>query len=267
MIDPNWQLTDLDPLTWRNLGRFIEPAQYIRAAQPGECGLFVLHDNGRVLRVVDEAETGFDTSLIQDASEPHTLAVELFTEGRWDRVHIINKQHLANVARMAQRIENRALSLDQYYRHVSQLIWGDAEAYACVPPKPRTWNGWTYDAVLSYVNQLPECASVALGVFDGAALHIGLVIEVTRGQVTRLTTFEALKLAPSAQPLSVDGLDAVWQALARACHPPAAVLLCDVATFEAWLKAEDKANALREAADAACAFWRVELAKPGTPDP
>jgi hypothetical protein len=38
MIDPHWILEDLDPHTWRNLGRFIDPGLYIRAARPDERG-------------------------------------------------------------------------------------------------------------------------------------------------------------------------------------------------------------------------------------
>ena len=34
MIDPHWQLVDLDPRTWRNIGRFINPGLYIRAGNP-----------------------------------------------------------------------------------------------------------------------------------------------------------------------------------------------------------------------------------------
>ena len=54
MIDPNWLLEDLDPKTWRAIGRFFMPSQYIAAAQPGEHGLFVLHDDGVLMRVVDD---------------------------------------------------------------------------------------------------------------------------------------------------------------------------------------------------------------------
>jgi hypothetical protein len=42
-------LVDLDPLTWRHIGHFFDPGQYIRMARPGEHGLFILHDQGTVL--------------------------------------------------------------------------------------------------------------------------------------------------------------------------------------------------------------------------
>jgi hypothetical protein len=262
MIDPHWQLTDLDPLTWRNLGRFIEPAQYIRAGQPGERGLYVLHDGTRVLNVVDENNTGFDSTLIRDVSDPRGLAGELHAEGRWDRVHVIHKQHLAAVARQAQRIENRALTLDQYYRHVAQLVWGtqDAAGYACAPPKAQTWNGWTYDGIAAQVARLPARASLGLGIYDGDALHIGVIGEFTEARVTRVTTFEALSLPAGLPQPSAAGLQAIWGAMARACHAPAALLVCTLTVFERWLTAgsqEDKTAVLQSAAADGHAFWRT----------
>ena len=53
MIDPNWSVVDLDPHTWRVLGRFFDPGQYIMATQSGERGLFILHEEGKLLRIVD----------------------------------------------------------------------------------------------------------------------------------------------------------------------------------------------------------------------
>ena len=53
MIDPHWVLEDLDPRTWLAIGKFFMPDRYIAAAQPGERGLFVLHDGGRPTRVFD----------------------------------------------------------------------------------------------------------------------------------------------------------------------------------------------------------------------
>src|SRR5437016_14401225 len=98
MIDPHWQVVDLDPRTWRHLGRFFEPGQYIRAAQPGEHGLFILHDDGIPLRIYD-TDTGTRSDLhIPYVEQPQTLAQQLYERGEWQRVHVINKRHLAYVA-------------------------------------------------------------------------------------------------------------------------------------------------------------------------
>ncbi|HEX6778206.1 MAG TPA: hypothetical protein VF099_08390, partial [Ktedonobacterales bacterium] len=74
MIDPQWQVIDLDPVTWRNLGPFFEPKRYIAAAQPGEHGLFVLHDQGRVLKVVDTQARSIPRDIPPQISDPQALA-------------------------------------------------------------------------------------------------------------------------------------------------------------------------------------------------
>src|SRR5689334_11907713 len=130
MIDPHWSLVDLDPRTWRNLGRLIEPGQYVSAAQPGERGLFVLHDGARILRVVD-SERGVRRDLTLSLERgPAALAHELHARGEWQRVHVIDRRHLANVARLAQATSRRELTLDQYYHLVYSLLWDAAGGYA-----------------------------------------------------------------------------------------------------------------------------------------
>ena len=66
MIDPHWQVIDLDPVTWRNLGPLLEPQRYIAAAQPDEHGLFILHDQGRLLKVVDTELDQLDEKALND---------------------------------------------------------------------------------------------------------------------------------------------------------------------------------------------------------
>ncbi len=104
MIDPHWDVVDCDPVTWRNLGRFIDVAQYVRAAQPGEHGLFIVHDQGRVLKIFDtdrRARSGVKIDRVVDA---RALAKELYARGQWDRVHVINQQHLARVGLSGGRV-------------------------------------------------------------------------------------------------------------------------------------------------------------------
>lgn len=185
MIDPHWSVVDLDPVTWRNLGRFIEPAQYVRAAQPGEHGLFVLHDAGRVLRVVN-TRMGIRRDLVPARiGDPQALARELHAHGEWQRVHVIDRQHLARVAQRAQATPRRELTLDQYYRLVYQLVWDGSAGYVSIPPHPGHWNGWTYADVTSFIALLPDPATIALGVLDGEALAIGLILDVRGGLIGR----------------------------------------------------------------------------------
>ncbi|MEM8534927.1 MAG: hypothetical protein AAGF95_29070 [Chloroflexota bacterium] len=256
MIDRNWDVVDLDPLTWRNLGRFIEPGQYIRVAQPGEHGLFVLHDDGHILRVVD-TNVGIRHDLgITDASDPQTLAAELHARNEWQRIHVINKQHLALVARQAQSIEHREMTLDQYYRLVGDLLWSSQTGYVSIPPYPGHWNGWTYDVITQFIGYLPETTSVALGVFDDETVAIGLIAALNDGRITRVTTFEALDL--QAQPtLSSDFLYELGHALEQDFASPSAMLICSQSVFEEWIEATAKTAVIERAVTEKQAFLKL----------
>ena len=259
MIDPHWSVIDLDPRTWRNLGRFIDPGLYIRTAQPGERGLFVLHDRGRAVRVVD-TQSGVRRDLAIDSfDDPRILAHTLFESGEWDRVHVIDKQHLANVARQAQTIANRELTLDAYYHAVYELMWKNPLGYVSLPPHPGHWQGWTYTGIKEFVARLPDPTSLALGVLDERGeIAIGLILELRGGLIRRVTTFEALQFdAPLT--LSAEGFERLWSSVAQRFAPVGGILLCDQPAFDGWIEAKDKMAYLREAAGRHAAFWRVEL--------
>jgi len=261
MIDPHWSLVDLDPRTWRAIGRFFDPGNYIRAAQPGERGLFVLHDGRRVLRVVD-SQTGVRRDLALDqVGDPRALANRLHGRGEWQRVHVIDQRHLAAVARQAQAGPRRDLTLDQYYHQVYQLLWSGDNGYVCVPPRAADWNGWTYAGIRAFVARLPDAATVALGVLEGDALSIGLILELRGGLIRTVTTFEALEEPPPGV-VSQQSLEQLWALLERrsatvGSPPPAAALLCTQAAFETWLAAADKRAALDQLAQSGAACWRL----------
>jgi hypothetical protein len=260
MIDPNWSVVDLDPRTWRNLGRFFEPGQYLRAAEPGEHALYVLHDNGRTLNVFD-SQSGPRPDLVSGPIEnPQLLAHDLYESGEWDRVQVINKQHLASLARNAQTIENRALNLDAYYHRVFELLWREPQGFVSLPPHPGHWNHWTYGGIESLIKHLPDPTSVVLAVLDEGEVAIGLILELQGGLIRKVTTFEALDLA---QPVTVSevGLVLVCAAVELKFAPVGAALICDSATFEGWIAAADKFGYLQTATQHRTAFTRL---RPGT---
>lgn len=256
MIDPHWDVVDLDPVTWRNLGRFIDVSQYVRAAQPGEHGLFIVHDRGRVLKIFDTNRHARSSVKINRVVDARALAQELYAHGQWDRVHIIDRQHLARVGRVAGASANRSLHLDGYYQLVHNLIWDNSDGYVCEPPKPDHWNHWTMSAIEQFVSRLPPSASIALGVFDGQRLNIGLVLEFRSGNIERVTTFEAPVLQPIEPRLSAGFLDQLWAQLAHLA-PPAAALLCTQAAFDKWIVAEDKLASLGQALQDGTAYLRL----------
>lgn len=257
MIDPNWNVIDLDPVTWRNLGPFIGVAQYVRVPVSDEPELYILHDRGRVLKVHDtHARPRPDVTKLTHIDDPHETARTLFATENWSRVHVVDKHHLASVARVTQQIENRQLTLDAYYHFVATQLWQEPSGYVCQPPRPSTWNGWTYADVQAFIQRLPDAATVALGVLETDSIYIGLILEIRGGLIRTVTTFEALTL-PQPLLLAEASLDILAQTINAKFAPLAAALLCDRATFEGWVKAGDKSAFLR-AARHRQAFWRLE---------
>lgn len=250
-------MVDLDPVTWRNLGHFFEPRRYIAAAQSGEHGLFVLHDAGRTLKVVDTATERRPEGIPAQIDDAAGLARELYARGEWQRVHVIDRRHLASVARQAQATPQRDLASDGYYHLVYTLMWGDPQGYACEPLRLATFHGWTYADAERFVAQLPSPATVALGVYAGDALTIGLILVVEDGLIRRATTFESLKQQPATTGPTQQTLLALCNALDAQYAAPAAVLLCDDATFAGWLDASDKSAYLNDAQANGAAIWHI----------
>jgi hypothetical protein len=262
MIDPNWSVVDLDPVTWRNIGRFINVPQYVSAAQPGEHGLFIVHDQGRVLKVFDTDRNARSSVKIDRVVDVRALAKELCARSQWDRVHIINQRHLARVGYLAGAAANRSLHLDGYYQLVYDLIWDGGDGYVAEPPKPAHWNHWTMSQLEQFVSRLPKSSSIALGVFEGERLNIGLVLEFKQGNIVRVTTFEAPAMQPIAPEFSATFLDQLWQQLTYIA-PPAAVLLCTQAAFDEWITTPDKVAFILDAAQMGSALMRlVEAVSP-----
>lgn len=255
IIDPHWEVVDLDPVTWRRLGRFFDPGQYLRAAQPGEHGLFVLHEEGKLLRVVDsQSGTRLDL-LAASIDDPQAVAQALYERGEWQRVHVIDRGHLEMVARVAQEAPRRELTLDAYYHLVNDLLWSNASGYVSLPPRPATWQGWTYADICQTVSSLPSTPScLALGVCEESRWQIGLILVFAQGLLRKVTTFEALNLPPPAGP-DEDILAELKEQLTRTFAPPAGLLLCTPAVFDAWIEGEEKLAVLLAARDQRQAFW------------
>ncbi len=252
MIHPDWVLEDLDPVTWRSIGPLFMPAQYIAAAQPGEHGLFVLHDSGARPRVADTIRGVRSDLHIDRVDDARGLAADLYARGEWDRVHVIDKQHLAHVARTAQSSPRRELSVDAYYHLVYQLVWDGSDGYVCVPPSAGDWHGMTYSALAEFLSGAPSPSALALCVLGSA----GVVLRVGGGRVVRVTTFEGL---PSlAEPsLTPEFLDNLWLTLAAHVAPPYAALVCTRAVWEACLAAPNLLESLRGAVINGGARWRL----------
>ncbi len=257
MIDPHWQVIDLDPVTWRHLGPFFAPGQYIAAAQPGEHGLFILHDQGRILKVVDTHSRSRPSGIPTEISDPEALAQELYKRGEWQRVHVVDRRHLAWVARQAQATPRRDFTLDAYYHLVYTLLWGSRAGYVAVPPHPGQFYGWSYTALYRFFAKLPSPATLALGVYADDLLVIGLILVCEGGMIRRVTTFEGLAWEVAHPGPTPQTLAALCAALEAQFAPPAAVLLCTEAVFSGWLAASDKLAYLEAARANEAAIWRM----------
>jgi hypothetical protein len=257
MINPDWQLIDLDSMTWRQIGHFFDPGQYLRAAQPGEHGLFILHERGMVQRIVDSKSGVRHDIMLDRIDDPQACACQLYECGEWQRVHVVDKAHLALVARMAQNTPQRERTLDQYYHYVYQLLWGDPTGYVSVPAHPGHWYGWTYQYIKDAISNLPfSPASLALGVFADDRWLIGLILVCEEGQICKVTTFEALQTQHMSADLSEDTLKELWWHLGETIARPAGVLLCSQEVFEAWIQQEEKLQILLAAHQQGQAYWR-----------
>lgn len=256
MIDPHWQLVDLDPVTWRQIGRFFDPGQYLRVAQPGEHSLFILHERGLVQRIVD-TKTGVQRDIaLSQVDDPRECARQLYERGEWQRVHVIDKTHLARVARAAQYGPQCERTLDQYYHRVYQLLWGEPSGYVCIPSHPGHWHGWTYQQIQEVLYSLSfSPASLALGVCADGRWLIGLILVCEHGQIRKVTTFEALEIQEVAADLSKETLAELWQRLTEVVATPAGLLLCSPEVFEAWIQQEEKMQVLLTARQQGQAYW------------
>ena len=256
---------DLDPHTWDFDRQVLRTRAYVRAAQPGEHGLFVLHDGGRVMRVVDTS-TGVRRDLeVGGVDDPHKLAAALYATGEWQRVHIIDKRHLAYVAREAQAEPRRELTLDQYYHLVYNMIWDGSGGYVSLPPHPGHWHGWTYTAIRDFVGSLPDPSTVALVVVEEGETEIGLIFDVRNKMIESVTTLETFSLPAPTFDLNAACFEWLWSLLEarsqdRKRPKPAAVLLCSKVVFDRWIEEPDskaKWDLLEQAIEQQQAFLRV----------
>jgi hypothetical protein len=256
MINPDWLLVDLDPVTWRHLGHFFNPGQYFRTSHPEEHELFVLHEGGAVKRIVD-SKSGLRRDIVLGGiADPQRCAQQLYASGEWQRVHVIDKAHLAHVARTAQSTPQHEKTLDQYYHYVYQLLWENPTGYVSIPPHPGHWHGWTYEYLQGIISALPTPASLALGVLEDGKWQIGLILICGDGRINKATTFEALNAQDLQAELSEESLEALWKSIAETLAAPAGLLLCSQAVFDEWIGQEDKLQVLLAANQRGEAYWR-----------
>lgn len=256
MIDPHWDVADLDPVTWRRIGDYIRPTRYVRAGNPDEHALYVLHDQGTVLNVVDSRFGRRTDVTVEPVRNPGQTAELLFGRGEWDRVHVIDKTHLQAVSDEAQSNPQHDLTLDAYYRFVYQQYWDGEGGYVTSPARADNWHGWTWSGVQAWVAALPSPSAVGLGVIGPDGLEIGVIVVASDGLIRRVTTFEALPVPRGDAEVSQAYCDRIWAAIGEVIGQPAALLVCTVEVFEAWLLGPEKQGAIDAGVASGEAFYR-----------
>ncbi len=227
-----------------------------------QVNVLLIGDEDRRAEVKQALRGQRQVHLAGEIGDPHALAARLYAQGEWQRVHVINKRHLAAVAQAAQEHPRRDLTLDQYYHLVYHLIWDAPDGYVSVPPPPGNWQGWTYDRLRRFVAALPDPATVALAVFDGSDLRIGLVLDLRGGLIRTVTTFETFGFPAPTFDLSAAALAHLWDRLDARCReqgtpPPAAALFCSQAAFDALITSGGQPAVLADLAARGEAFWRL----------
>jgi hypothetical protein len=190
MIHRDVEIVDLDPQTWRNLGQVFPVAEWGegRAKLPGV--LTILHDEGQLLRV--DAPAGFDASLVPaQIDEPQALGKALFeAHPGLTRVQIFEKSRLRAFSDAVQRLDWVSLPSDEFYVRAWQIAQADPRGLCYYPsglPRMRV-----LDAVRDLIAKTPDGQCLVLGVYEAGAPYFTLIARVNAGEVTLVTTFDAL---------------------------------------------------------------------------
>lgn len=101
-------------------------------------------------------------------------------------------------------------------------------------------------------------ATIALGVFDGKRIQLGLILKVEDDTVRAVTTLDSLHLV-APLTVSAESFERLWRGFTRNLEPPFAALLCGRATFEGLARAQDKLGYLAAIGHTQPYFYRVEF--------
>lgn len=232
MIHRDVEIVDLDPQAWRHLGEIFSIAEWAewRRKTPGV--LTILHDEGQVLRA--DLPPGVRSDIIpKEIDDPAALAKEIFdsTPGL-TRVQIFEKSRLRAFSDAVQRMDWTSQTSADFYLQAWQIAEQDQHGLCYYP------SGLPRQRVLEKARQLiqstPDGEYLVLGVYDVGKPYFSLIVRVDAGQITRVTTFEALAgygVDTQTTPASPDDaqiiLPLIEQHLGRVAHS----LFCDRAAL------------------------------------
>ncbi len=249
MIWEHWEVVDLDPHTWRNLGTLFNPQNFLSRARPGERVLSILHEDGEVLKVYDSAlgvRHDLDLETIEDAPR---VAKELYeAEKGLAEVQIFDKKSLIAFADRAQRGFRPDWDLDEHYHFVYGLAEDDPQGICYYPPHPPHWNHFTYEEVRHFIKEVvPSPSTLVLAVFDRDQLYISLILGIRDHKIKLVSTFDALVPLGLESRIGMGDRQRILKLVEERFDIPSFSFFAQRSAFEAWLTAADKQKALQQA--------------------
>jgi len=190
MIHRDVEIVDLDPQTWRHLGEIFPIAEWgeLRHKIPGV--ITILHDEGQVLRA--DLPVGIKEEMIPEAiDDPEMLAKQILEANpNLTRVQIFERSRLRAYSDAVQRLDWTTLSSADFYRKAWQLAQTDPHGLFYYPAGlPRMQ---VLENARRLIQDTPDDHHLVLGVYDEGKPYFSLIVRVNAGQITLVTTFDAL---------------------------------------------------------------------------
>jgi hypothetical protein len=103
-----------------------------------------------------------------------------------------------------------------------------------------------------------ESVTLALVALDGKRVVVEFVAHFEEGNIETVTSCKQLHL-DRPRILSAEAFEKFWRTFAQRFKPPAAALLCDRATYEGLLEAQEKWTYLAAVAHTQSFYYQLEL--------
>lgn len=184
MIDPTIKIVDLDPFTWYRL------EEVWKNINPCVKTLFVLEENGRLIRAVDDQNRSFSVEC-EDCTNTTLFAEKLFKQYlKIDRIIILTEQGLINFSRVAQQDSSPQLDTDEFITR-SELALRSTPGISIFYRKPSffIFDFWT--RVRSLVKKrLEQNHTVLIVLFDKEKLYFHVILQFENRKLKFLTTLD-----------------------------------------------------------------------------
>lgn len=190
MIHRDAQIIDL---CHRSILNLIELQRLCRKRKE-RAKISVLHYDGLILQVAVVGDPVVP-NLPEEIKDPRELAEKLYRMSGADIIEIFDRGALEDIEMEFYSSWNPNEEWDLFVFRQWQTIttkYRDRIIFYPSWPEPMSWFlSFGYEDCMNFLERdLPEKASLALGIFDDADVYIGLVWEIEKGKIVRITTFD-----------------------------------------------------------------------------